>query len=80
MREAARFFAMTPREIHWTLLSRRAESVRRTEDAVFLSRLVALAVHDPARLPPLPASPLPEMTADEMKQRLLSWRRKDESP
>lgn len=70
---------MTPREIHLLLLTRQAERRRQAEDALYLARLMALSVHDPARLPPLPPPRLPDMTADEMKQRLLSRRRKEES-
>ena len=69
---------MTPREIRCVLLSRQARQNRDWEQCVILARLVALAVHDPARLPALPAAPLPEMTGEEMKRRLLSRRRKDE--
>ncbi|NLD82584.1 MAG: hypothetical protein GX637_00310 [Clostridiales bacterium] len=45
---------------------------------MLLARLTALAVHDPARLPDLPPPPLPDMTADEIKQRLLAGVRKDD--
>lgn len=75
---AARFFRMTPREIHLTLLTHRARMDRQWEKALLHARLTALAVHDPARLPSLPPPRLPDMTADEMKQRLLAGRRKDE--
>lgn len=41
--------------------------------------LCALAFHAPGKLPAMPSfSPADEMPWEEMKQRLLSWRRKDE--
>ena len=46
-----------------------------------LSRLMALAVHAPDRLPAAPARVHgPAMTDEEMKQRLLSWRGKEDDP
>lgn len=77
--ECAALFAMTPREIHLLLTARQAAITRENQRLLLLARYVALAVHDPARLPDLPAPPLSDMTDEEMKQRLLAWRRK-ESP
>lgn len=78
--EANAFFRMTPREIFRSLTAFRARQEAWWTRAVILSRLTALAVHDPARLPSPPAPRLPEMTADQIKQRLLAWRRKDDTP
>lgn len=76
--EAAGFFAMTPREIRCALLARQARRNREWERSVVFARLVALAVHDPARLPAPPSAPLPEMTGEEMKRRLQAFCRKEE--
>lgn len=77
--EAASFFRMTPREVCLLLLSARAQADREWRSIVLSARLMALAVHDPAHLPALPPSPSPcDMTADEMKRRLLSLPREED--
>lgn len=70
---------MTPREIHLLLKAYRAQNQQREHQLWVLARYAALAFHAPDRLPPPPAVPIGEMTADEMKQRLLAWRGKDAS-
>ncbi|MBE5787970.1 MAG: hypothetical protein E7324_10640 [Clostridiales bacterium] len=54
-----------------------AQEKRRRQEEWRLSRYIALAVHAPDRLPPPPVDNLSPMTDEEMKRRLLSWRRKD---
>ncbi len=71
---------MTPRQVFLTLSAHRARQEKAWAQAVLSARLTALAVHDPARLPDLPPPPLPDMTADEMKRRLLAIVRKDDLP
>lgn len=46
-----------------------------------LGQYMALAMHAPGRLPPLPPGleARAPMTDDEMKRRLLAWRGKDEA-
>lgn len=61
--ESARFGEMTFREVHLLL---EAHSAARRGRLVF-ARLIALAVHQPERLP---VPPLPDMPPDEMKRRL----------
>ena len=62
-------------------MARRAQMDQSALDRWLLTRLIALAIHAPDRLPP-PPSPVNRrpMTADEMKQRLLAWRGKDDPP
>lgn len=79
MEEAIRLFSMTPREISLSIRVHQALENRRCQKEWLLSRYIALAVHAPDRLPPRPAGDLAPMTDDEMKKRLLSWRRKDQS-
>lgn len=76
--EAVRFFDMTPRQVAWALQCSQALQARQAALLHMQAQLTALAVHAPRQLPPSPCLPGQEMTADEMKQRLLSWRRKDE--
>ena len=73
-------FSLTPRELAAHFTARRVQAAQRAYDRWQFSRLIALAVHAPDRLPP-PPSPPPgrPMTADEIKQRLLAWRGKDVS-
>lgn len=77
--EAVRFFDMTPMEVSLCLSAHVGRENRMLEKIHLQAALSALSFHAPSRLPSF-SSPLPEenMTADEMKQRLLSWRRKDE--
>lgn len=77
--EAVSFMRMTPREIHLAVACRKALARQRRDRALLLARCMALAVHDPSRLPPPPPEDMPDMTDEQMKQRLLAWRRK-ESP
>ena len=77
--EAPRFAALTPREIALTLEAHSARLLRALRDSWELGRLLALAVHAPDKLPPPPAAPLPDMTDDDMKRRLLAWRGKEPS-
>ena len=76
--QACAFFDMTPGEIALVLKSHTAMRQQQLQAAHLQAKLMALAVHAPRQLPPLP-SPVPgnRMTPDEMKQRLLSWRRKE---
>ncbi|MBE5783274.1 MAG: hypothetical protein E7329_08190 [Clostridiales bacterium] len=71
----------TPREISLTLSAFRAREHQKSQDQWFLGKMMALAFHAPDRLPscPPPVPPSREMRADEMKKRLLAWRRKDEN-
>ena len=70
---------MTPREIALVFSAHRARMERKNLERWLLLRGVALAVHAPDRLPPVPsASPGPPMSAEAMKQRLLAWRGKDD--
>ncbi len=72
---------MTPRELALAFTAHRAQTDRRTHDRWLLTRLIALAVHAPDRLPPPPSPPDSRpMTAEAMKQRLLAWRGKDDAP
>ena len=73
---------MTPLQIHLLLSARLAQMAREQMEHHFLIRSIALAIHAPERLPPPPNPlfPLGDMTDDEIKQRLLAWRGKDESP
>jgi len=59
------------------LRAHQAGERRRLEELWLLARYAALAVHAPEKLPAMPPAPLRPMTDDEMKQRLLGWRRKD---
>lgn len=68
----------TPREISLFLQAHQARERKRQQQLWLLSRYVALAVHAPEKLPPPPADLLPDMTDEEMKQRLLAWRGKEE--
>lgn len=81
MAEAAIFFTLTPREILLRLTAFRRARLRRQEELWLLGQYVALAVHAPAHLPPLPPGfgESAPMTDDEMKRRLLGWRGKDEA-
>ena len=54
MAEAAVFFTLTPREILLRLTAFRRARLRRQEELWLLGQYVALAVHAPAHLPPLP--------------------------
>ena len=73
--------ALTPRELSLCLCAHRARLEQQSQGRWLLARLMALAVHAPDRLPPPPSpSRLRPMTDDEMKQRLLAWRGKDDSP
>ena len=76
--QAHRFFDMTPGEISLVLLSFAKTKHQQLAQMHASAHLLALAVHSPSLLPQVP-SPVPEneMTPDEMKQRLLSWRRKE---
>ncbi len=76
--EAYRFFDMTPYEVSLLLRSHGAQEKKALERLHLLSRLAALAVHAPRQLPPFPVfAPDEEMDWQQMKQRLLAWRRKD---
>ena len=72
-------FALSPRELHLLLTAHRARLDQRAAGRLLLARYIALAVHDPLRLPdlPPPSSPSRPMTDEEMKQRLLAWRGKE---
>ena len=81
MTGAADFFVRTPREIFLQLTAFRRMQARRQEELWLLGQYAALAMHAPARLPPLPPG-LGEnapMTDEEMKRRLLGWRGKEET-
>ena len=76
--QACAFFDMTPGEVLLVLVSR----ARKQHQQLLLlhagAHLQALSFHAPRQLPPLPSHvPGNSMTPDEMKQRLLSWRRKE---
>ena len=74
-------FSLTPRELANSFAAHRAQQERQDRDRWLLTRMIALAVHAPDRLPPPPSpSESRPMTAEAMKQRLLAWRGKDESP
>ena len=77
MAQAADFFCMTPREIHGAVTAFGKRQAQRQREIVLLARYIALSVHAPALLPSLPQDPLPPMTDEQIKQRLLSWRRKE---
>lgn len=78
IKEAASFPDMTPREVFLILTAHRSLLDQKWRDAVILSRLIALSVHDPAHLPAVPASSPTEMTADQMKRALLSLTEEEE--
>ena len=79
MPHAAALMEMTPREVELELTAFAAREKAKRLETWLLGRYVALAVHDPARYPPPPAAlPSAAMTDDEMKQRLLAMRGKDE--
>lgn len=76
--EAPAFFRYTPREISLLFSAARAHLERREEERWLLSRYVALAIHAPEHLPGPPVhGPVRDMTDEEMKQRLLAWRGKE---
>ncbi len=76
--ESCRFFDMTPAEIALAVQCHTAVQQRQLQQAHLQAHLCALAVHAPRQLPPFPVfAPDEEMTWQEMKQRLLSGRRKD---
>lgn len=64
---------MTPREIRCLFRSYERQEQKRQEDRALLARFIALAVHAPDRLPPVPsfAAPGEAMTDEEMKNRLM---------
>lgn len=72
---------MTPREIRLLFQSYEARERRRQEDFSLLGRYVALAVHAPSRLPPLPppSAPSSPMPDEEIKRRLMQIAGKDET-
>ena len=71
--------SLTPRELFLRLAAHRSALERQARERCLLAHLMALALHAPDRLPPLPApAPAPAMTADAIKQRLLAWRGKDD--
>ena len=74
---ACSFFTMTPREISCCLSAAQARFAREERSLLLLSRLMALAVHAPDKLPAMPGPSLAPMTDEAIKERLLSWRRKD---
>ena len=80
--EAKDFFSMTPRQIHLLLSAHISQMARAQMERHFLVRSMALAIHAPERLPPppTPSIPLEDMTDDQIKQRLLAWRGKENSP
>lgn len=76
--QACAFFDMTPGEVLLVLVSH----ARKQHQQLLLlhagAHLQALSFHAPRQLPPLPFYvPGNSMAPDEMKQRLLSWRRKE---
>ena len=75
---ALQLFSMTPREISLAISLQHARERKEMQRLWLLSRYTALAVHAPERLPPPPTEDMPEMTDEEMKRRLLAWRRKDD--
>lgn len=78
--EAWQFFSMTPGEISLLLAARRAREKEKLCMLWLQGRYTALAVHAPDQMPSCPdGGMLSPMTDDEMKMRLLSWRRKDET-
>ena len=79
--EATDLLSLTPREAALVLSAHRAKREEALMDQWRLSRLVALAVHAPDRLPPrpLPAAPPAPLPYGEMKRRLLAWRGKEAS-
>ena len=77
--EAYRFFDMTPRQVCLCMETHGAVEKQRLSFVHLQAALMALAFHAPGKLPAMPSfSPADEMPWEEMKQRLLSWRRKDE--
>lgn len=76
--QACAFFDMTPGEVLLVLLSHAREQHQQLLLLHAGAHLHALSFHAPRQLPPLPSHvPGKSMTPDEMKQRLLSWRRKE---
>ena len=70
---------MTPGEISLLLSARRAREKEKLRMIWLQGRYTALAVHAPDQFPSYKEEGmLSPMTDDEMKMRLLSWRRKDE--
>ncbi len=81
MEEAWALTSLTPRQAYLRIRCHQARRFQAQRDAHFLARLTALALRAPDRLPPPPPPPLTaQMSADEIKQRLLAWRGKDDSP
>ena len=76
---ALQLFSMTPREISLALSIQRTRERQQMPHTWLLSRYMALAIHAPDKLPPPPMDEMPEMTGDEIKRRLLAWRRKEET-
>ncbi len=73
-----RFFAMTPFEISLQLEAFAASQRQKLEEMHASAHLQALAFHAPRRLPVSPPVPSARtMTPEEMKKRLLGWRRKE---
>ena len=73
--------SLTPRQAYLRIQCHQARRFQAQRDAHLLARLTALALRAPDRLPPPPPPPLaPGMSAEEIKQRLLAWRGKDDSP
>lgn len=69
----------TPRELELELKAFAAREKKERLETWLLGRYIAIAVHDPAHypLPPADLSPA-DMTDEEMKQRLLAMRGKEE--
>lgn len=77
--QAYRFFDMTPRQVCLCLKAHSAQEKQHISSLHLQAALMTLAFHAPAKLPSLPSFlPADEMPWEEMKQRLLAWRRKDE--
>ena len=72
---------MTPREIRLLFQAYETMARRRIEDFALLGRYMALAVHAPDRLPPLPPPNVPAspMTDEEIKRRLMQIAGKEEN-
>ena len=81
MPNAASFFGKTPREIRMELTAFAAREQNRRLENWLLGKYIAFAVHDPAHYPLPPATPNKgaDMSDEEMKQRLLAMRGKDEN-
>lgn len=76
--QACAFFDMTPGEVLLVLVSHAREQHQQLLLLHAGAHLHALSFHAPRQLPTLPSYvPGNSMTPDEMKQRLLSWRRKE---